>query len=381
MPALELLERGAPGAAGGRVLRLAPSPRLRRGAHGPPRRPARGGRGMARGDLVTGGLQHDRLAAMVESGLASAPARQPGEDAEGAGSARRATTTCGRRWPRRRSWSPRTSPRQPPSRASAQHAQRVRRRLGEPDWSLRPSRADDRQRGSPCSPTRTRRSTASPPSCSRSPTTPSSSDWPFTARLLRSASAAASPAARPSCRSTRSRSTSTRSSPCTSAPSCELLRWCEDERIECIHAATPGPGGPGRLRCWPRSLDLPLVATYHTDLPRLAYFLTRDHVCWRSHVDVRALFYSQCDIVLCPSRLIQEDLADHGVRGPFAPFEQAVDGELLLAGASQRGDPPASWAAARRSCSGSAGSRPRRGSTCWPRSTPRCARGATTCAS
>ena len=38
-------------------------------------------------------------------------------------------------------------------------------------------------------------------------------------------------------------------------------------------------------------------------------------------------FYGQCRLIFCPSQLIQEDLADHGIRGPFAPFDQAVDGD------------------------------------------------------
>ena len=78
-----------------------------------------------------------------------------------------------------------------------------------------------------------------------------------------------------------------------------------------------------------KALDLPLVATYHTDMPRLAYFLTRDHSAEELMWTFVRWFYGQCRLIFCPSKLIQEDLADHGVRGPFAPFDQAVDGEMF----------------------------------------------------
>ena len=111
-------------------------------------------------------------------------------------------------------------------------------------------------------------------------------------------------------------------------PILELLRWCEDEQIELIHAATPGPVGLSAALL-AKALDLPLVATYHTDMPRLAYFLTRDHSAEELMWTFVRWFYGQCRLIFCPSKLIQEDLADHGVRGPFAPFDQAVDGEMF----------------------------------------------------
>lgn len=111
-------------------------------------------------------------------------------------------------------------------------------------------------------------------------------------------------------------------------PVLELLRWCEDEQIEVVHAATSGPVGLVAALI-AKALHLPLVATYHTDMPRLAYFLTQDHSAEELMWTFVRWFYGQCRLIFCPSQLIQEDLADHGIRGPFAPFDQAVDGDVF----------------------------------------------------
>jgi glycosyltransferase involved in cell wall biosynthesis len=107
-------------------------------------------------------------------------------------------------------------------------------------------------------------------------------------------------------------------------PVLELLRWCEDEQVGVIHAATPGPVGMEAVLL-ARSLGLPLVGTYHTDLPRLGYFLTRDHMAEELLWSYIRWFFGQCRVVFCPSRLAQSDLSEHGVRTTFAPFDQGVD--------------------------------------------------------
>ena len=43
-------------------------------------------------------------------------------------------------------------------------------------------------------------------------------------------------------------------------PLLEMLAWCENERIEVIHAATPGPVGLA-ASVLARALDLPLIGT------------------------------------------------------------------------------------------------------------------------
>ena len=83
-------------------------------------------------------------------------------------------------------------------------------------------------------------------------------------------------------------------------PVLEILQWCEDNDITVIHAATPGPVG---LVAWllANSLDLPLMGTYHTDLPNLGFSLTGDHLLRESLWASLRFFYDQCDLVFCPS--------------------------------------------------------------------------------
>lgn len=107
-------------------------------------------------------------------------------------------------------------------------------------------------------------------------------------------------------------------------PILEVLRWCEDADVEIIHAATPGPVG---MVAWliASSLDLPLIGTYHTDLPNLGFSLTGDHVLQEGLWAYVRLFYDQCAVVLCPSEATRRDLAEHRVKSRLRPFPQGVD--------------------------------------------------------
>jgi len=111
-------------------------------------------------------------------------------------------------------------------------------------------------------------------------------------------------------------------------PILEILRWCEDSDIDVIHAATPGPVG---LVAWllASSLDLPLVGTYHTDLPNLGFSLTGDHLLRESLWAYVRLFYDQCAIVFCPSEATRLELVEHRVRSRLEPFRQGVDRGLF----------------------------------------------------
>lgn len=109
-------------------------------------------------------------------------------------------------------------------------------------------------------------------------------------------------------------------------PPLALMRWCEREGISVIHAATPGPVGIAAILA-AKALDLPLVGTYHTDLPHLGFFLTRDHTAEELLWSYVRWFYGQCQIVLCPSQLVIQDLTEHGVRAELVPFDQAIDGD------------------------------------------------------
>jgi glycosyltransferase involved in cell wall biosynthesis len=111
-------------------------------------------------------------------------------------------------------------------------------------------------------------------------------------------------------------------------PILELLRWCEECDVEVIHAATPGPVG---LVAWllANSLDLPLVGTYHTDLPNLGFHLTGDHLLRESLWAYVRLFYDQCAMVFCPSESSRVELVEHRVRSRLGPFPQGVDCALF----------------------------------------------------
>jgi glycosyltransferase involved in cell wall biosynthesis len=111
-------------------------------------------------------------------------------------------------------------------------------------------------------------------------------------------------------------------------PILEILRWCEESDIEVIHAATPGPVG---LVAWllANSLDLPLVGTYHTDLPNLGFYLTGDHLLKESLWAYVRLFYDQCAMVFCPSEASRLELVDHRVRSRLEPFPQGIDCTLF----------------------------------------------------
>jgi glycosyltransferase involved in cell wall biosynthesis len=114
-------------------------------------------------------------------------------------------------------------------------------------------------------------------------------------------------------------------------PVLQLLRWCETNDIDVIHAATPGPMGMVAALL-ARTLGLPLVASYHTDLPRLGYFLTSDHIVREVLWTYVRGFYNQAEIVFCPSRAVQDDLTQHGIRARFENLDQAIDGARFMPG-------------------------------------------------
>jgi glycosyltransferase involved in cell wall biosynthesis len=114
-------------------------------------------------------------------------------------------------------------------------------------------------------------------------------------------------------------------------PVLQLLRWCEDSGVDIIHAATPGPMGMIAAML-ARTLSLPLVASYHTDLPRLGFFLTSDHIVRESLWTYVRGFYNQAEVVFCPSRAVQDDLVLHGVRTRFENLDQAIDAARFMPG-------------------------------------------------
>ena len=165
--------------------------------------------------------------------------------------------------------------------------------------------------------------------------------------------------------------------PMSLLPILQILRWCEENDIDVIHAATPGPVG---LVAWllANSLDLPLVGTYHTDLPNLGFHLTGDHLLKESLWAYVRVFYDQCAVVFCPSSATRLELIDHRVKSRSSRFPRAWTARCSTRRAATCACGRTS-AEASTCCCGWAASRPRRGWTPWRRSTRRCARDGTTC--
>ena len=85
-------------------------------------------------------------------------------------------------------------------------------------------------------------------------------------------------------------------------PVLEVLRWCQDHEIDLIHAATPGPVGMAALLV-AGSLDVPLVGTYHTDLPQPGLPPHSGPPCQGSPVGLCARLLRPVRSVFCPSHL------------------------------------------------------------------------------
>jgi len=114
-------------------------------------------------------------------------------------------------------------------------------------------------------------------------------------------------------------------------PVLQLLHWCEEQGVDLIHAATPGPLGMVAALL-ARTLNLPFVASYHTDLPRVGFFLTGDHIVRESLWSYVRMFYNQADVVFCPSSEVMDDLAAHGVRTRLEDLDQAIDAARFTPG-------------------------------------------------
>ena len=91
----------------------------------------------------------------------------------------------------------------------------------------------------------------------------------------------------------------------------DVLAALSDRRVDLVHVATPGP--VGAIACIAaRLLRLPLLASYHTELPEYGRLLSDGELAeedvWRA---VRMTF-GHCDRVLAPSRATLNGLAAHG---------------------------------------------------------------------
>lgn len=109
----------------------------------------------------------------------------------------------------------------------------------------------------------------------------------------------------------------------------DLLDLVEEREIDVIHAATPGPMGIGGLIV-ARSLGLPFVASYHTELGRYALDLTGDRFFAQLAAKAVGWFYRQAEQVYVPTRATGEGLLELGIeRDRIVDFTRGVDTELF----------------------------------------------------
>ncbi len=85
-----------------------------------------------------------------------------------------------------------------------------------------------------------------------------------------------------------------------------------DGRYDLIHVCSPGPSGVAAALL-ARAMEIPLVGSYHTELAAYAGLRSGDPALELTAQLVVAAFYSQCRLVLSPSRAADQALAELGI--------------------------------------------------------------------
>jgi len=109
----------------------------------------------------------------------------------------------------------------------------------------------------------------------------------------------------------------------------ELLEVIQRTGANVIHAATPGPMGLAGLLA-ARALDIPFVASYHTELADYALTLTGDRLAADLAGRAVGWFYSQAECVYVPTRTTGRGLMEQGVDpARLFIFGRGVDAETF----------------------------------------------------
>jgi hypothetical protein len=95
-------------------------------------------------------------------------------------------------------------------------------------------------------------------------------------------------------------------------PVLDVVKFCEEQGFEVIHAATPGPMGLVAFLV-SRILQVPLVTSFHTDVPRCIGRLTGDKLNEEVAWTYIRWFYRRSDLTFVPSVYASRDLAAHGL--------------------------------------------------------------------
>ncbi len=109
----------------------------------------------------------------------------------------------------------------------------------------------------------------------------------------------------------------------------DLLEVVEASGARVVHAATPGPMGLSALVV-ARTLGIPFVASYHTELARYALDLTGDRLA--AELTDRAVrwFYGQAERVYVPTRATGEGLIANGIDpARIFTFTRGTDAHLF----------------------------------------------------
>lgn len=118
----------------------------------------------------------------------------------------------------------------------------------------------------------------------------------------------------------------------TIPPVLDVIKHCEERGFEVIHAATPGPMGLAAFLV-SRILQLPLVTSYHTDVPRCIGRITDDKLNEEIAWTYLRWFYRHSDLTLVPSISTSRDLASHGFdHHKMAFLYQAIDSDRFSPG-------------------------------------------------
>jgi len=112
-------------------------------------------------------------------------------------------------------------------------------------------------------------------------------------------------------------------------PILDMLSYVEQQGFTKIHISTPGTVGLLGLGI-AKLLDIPVAATYHTDIPQYVGKLTNDQFLEDTAWNFIIWFYNQMDEVLVPSRSTRDQLAERGLaQDKIRPLPRWVDTEAF----------------------------------------------------
>jgi len=96
-----------------------------------------------------------------------------------------------------------------------------------------------------------------------------------------------------------------------------------------IHLVNPVILGPFGLS-YARKLNVPTVASFHTDLPRYAHYYRLGFMAPAAWVYLRTI-HNQADVTLCSSSVVRDDLRGHGFRR-VRWWKRGIDTDLFRPG-------------------------------------------------